>query len=474
MGEQTVRFVPTRAGVKVCSLLGKSRVLFNTLSMHGSSSGGQPAVRPLSPDDRSQRIVHRRSIVSTALITLVIAMAILLVCEGLSRVVLTVRADLSSQEPGWYQYASDVGWERRPHFKGLVVGERHMQDPVRYLREFDAQGFFAQDTEQIHDTAHKRVLAIGDSNTFGYGVPTPNAFPEVLDDLREDADVINLGVSGYTSFQGHEILAKHFHTVRPDLVIASFSFNDRRVVPSEAAIDSREKFEREALSHQFDLVREKVYLFRVIQIVLSKLGLGKRRAETNLLVDARNARTRVSPEQYRQNLERIARFCREQQVPLVFVLFQDNPAHTDHLRAGITHLDHGQYEQAEAELRIAVNLDNWFSELARKYLAVVLDHRKASDEANSVATLTLPGGRLMHGGRPLHLDTEYNDIARAVAREYGAPVVEAGQALAQDASLYLDMAHPDERGHRLVAMLLNRAIDGLWREPQVAAQTPSH
>jgi hypothetical protein len=191
-------------------------------------------------------------------------------------------------------------------------------------------------------------------------------------------------------------------------------------------------------------------------------------------VDARNARTRVSPEQYRQNLERIARFCREQQVPLVFVLFQDNPAHTDHLRAGITHLDHGQYEQAEAELRIAVNLDNWFSELARKYLAVVLDHRKASDEANSVATLTLPGGRLMHGGRPLHLDTEYNDIARAVAREYGAPVFEAGQALAQDASLYLDMAHPDERGHRLVAMLLNRAIDGLWREPQVAAQTPSH
>ena len=91
-----------------------------------------------------------------------------------------------------------------------------------------------------------------------------------------------------------------------------------------------------------------------------------------------------------------------------------------------------------------------------------------------MATLALPVEKMMHGGGLLRLDIEYNEIMRAVGREYGATVVEAGQALAQDASLYLDLAHPDERGHRLVAMLLNRAIDGLWREPQVAAQLPSH
>lgn len=145
---------------------------------------------------------HRRSIVATTLITVAITLTILLSLEGLSRILLTVRADLSSQEPDWYQYASNIGWERRPYFKGLVGGERHGHDSSRYLRQFDAQGFFAEDTPQIHDRAHKRILAIGDSNTFGWGVPTRNAFPEVLDDLREDADVINLGVSGYTSFQG--------------------------------------------------------------------------------------------------------------------------------------------------------------------------------------------------------------------------------------------------------------------------------
>jgi lysophospholipase L1-like esterase len=419
-------------------------------------------------------MTHQRNRITTILIGLAITIAGLLSLEGLSRVLLTVRADLSPTAPDWYQYAPDVGWERRPHFKGLVAGELHPHEPARYLREFDSQGFFAVDTAQIHDTAHKRILAIGDSNTFGWGVPTQSSFSEVLDDLRQDADVINLGVSGYTSFQGYETLIKYFDRVRPDLVIASFGFNDRRVVPSEAAADSREKFERDALSHQFDLVRGKVYLYRMIQGVMSKVGLLKSGDETDLLIDLRRARTRVSPEQYRQNLERIARFCQERHVPLVFVVFQDNPTHSEHLRAGIAHLNNGRYEQAETELRVAVTMDNWFSDLARKYLAVVLEQRGTSEEATSVATISLPASRMTHGGKPIRLDTEYNEIVRAVAREYGTTVVEAGQALARDASLYLDLAHPDERGHRLIAKLLNHALDDLLHASQVAAHPPSN
>lgn len=406
------------------------------------------------------------------LIGLALTLAVLLVLEGLSRALLTVQADLASTQPDWYQYAPDVGWERRSDFKGLVAGELHRHDSARYLREFDAQGFFTVDTAQIHDTSHKRILAIGDSNTFGWGVPTRSAFPEVLDDLREDAVVINLGVSGYSSFQGYTTLVKYFDRVRPDVVIASFGFNDRRVVPAETAADSRDKFEREALSHRLD-VREKIYLYRGVQRLLIKLHLLKSSGDGSMTVDARTAPTRVLPDQYRENLQRIARFCRERQVPLVFVAFQDNPAHSEHLRTGITHLHAGRYEQAEAELRIAMNMENWFSDLARKYLAAVLEHRGATEEATLTASLTLPAQNLTHGGRPLRLDHEYNDIMRAVAREYDDVVVEAGQVLARDASLYLDLAHPDERGHRIVATLVNAGLDKLPYPPQVAAQPPS-
>lgn len=419
-------------------------------------------------------MTHQRTVVTTSMIGLAITIAGLLVLEGLSRVVLTVRADLSPTAPDWYQYAPDVGWERRPHFKGLVAGELRPHEPARYLREFDAQGFFAVDTEQLHDTAHRRILAIGDSNTFDWGVPTQSSFSEVLDDLRRDTDVINLGVNGYTSFQGYETLVKHFDRVRPDLVIASFNFNDRRVVLSEATADSRDKFERDALLHGLDLLREKIYLYRALQGVMSKLGMVKGDGDGSVTVDVRTATTRVSPEQYRHNLKRFARFCRERQVPLVFVVLQDNPAQSEHLRAGLAHLKNEQYEQAEAELRVAVNMDNWFSVLARKYLAIALEQRGASEEATSVATLSLPAWSMTHGGKPIRRDVEYNEIMRAVGRENGATVVEAGQALAQDASLYLDLVHPDERGHRLIASLLNRTLDGLLHAPQVAAQPPSN
>ena len=407
---------------------------------------------------------------SAPLIGLALTLALLLALEGLSRALLTVEADLASAPPDWYQYTPDLGWEHRPHFKGMVAGELQRHDPTQYLREFDAQGFFTVDTAQIHDTTHKRILAVGDSNTFGWGVPTGSAFPEVLDNLRPDADVINLGVSGYTSFQGYTALLKHFDQVRPDVVIASFSFNDRRVVPSEAATDSHDKFEREALLHRLDF-REKIYLYRGLQRLLTKLRLIKSSGDGSMTVDARTAPTRVSPDQYRTNLERIARFCQERQVPLVFIALQDNPAHSEHLRTGITHLNNGRYEQAETELRIAMNLDNWFSDLARKYLAVVLEHRGATAEATLTASLTLPSWKLTHGGRPLRLDSEYNDIMRAVAREYGAVVVEAGQILAKDASLYLDLCHPDERGHHIVATMVNDILDGLLHPPQVAAHS---
>ena len=125
-------------------------------------------------------------------------------------------------------------------------------------------------------------------------------------------------------------------------MIASFNFNDRRVVSSEEAADSRDKFERDALLNRLDPLRENIYLYRMMQTIMSKLGLVKGDGDGSTTVDVRTASTRVSPEQYRYNLQSIARFCRERLVPLVFVALQDNPAHSEHLRAGMTALNDGR------------------------------------------------------------------------------------------------------------------------------------
>jgi hypothetical protein len=81
-----------------------------------------------------------KSRLTAALIGVALTLAGLLVLEGLSRALLTAQADLTPEQPDWYRYTPDLGWERRPHFKGLVAGEVHRHEPARYLREFDAQG----------------------------------------------------------------------------------------------------------------------------------------------------------------------------------------------------------------------------------------------------------------------------------------------------------------------------------------------
>ncbi len=78
-----------------------------------------------------------------------------------------------------------------------------------------------------------RVLSLGDSNTFGWGVRYEEAYPTVLAGLlREalpgrDVHVLNGGCSGYSAYQGLEILRRRGVKYRPDIVTIWFGWNDK-------------------------------------------------------------------------------------------------------------------------------------------------------------------------------------------------------------------------------------------------------
>ncbi len=100
-----------------------------------------------------------------------------------------------------------------------------------------------------------RVLCLGDSVTFGYRVPTvwPDKpteydpewlpFPMLLEkQLRaansaKEIDVVTMAVPGYTSSQGLAWLERDIDELQPDLLIASFGWNDASLsdVPDRAA-----------------------------------------------------------------------------------------------------------------------------------------------------------------------------------------------------------------------------------------------
>jgi hypothetical protein len=72
----------------------------------------------------------------------------------------------------------------------------------------------------------RRIVALGDSFTFGEGVGDEEAFPHLLQGLLPGAEVINLGVHGY----GHDQMLLRFRAegrrYEPDLVLLGFFADD--------------------------------------------------------------------------------------------------------------------------------------------------------------------------------------------------------------------------------------------------------
>lgn len=76
----------------------------------------------------------------------------------------------------------------------------------------------------------RRILALGDSLTEGYGIAPEDAYPEVLERLLKQGgqasiEVINAGISGSTSASAVGRLKWHLRA-KPDLVILALGAND--------------------------------------------------------------------------------------------------------------------------------------------------------------------------------------------------------------------------------------------------------
>lgn len=117
-------------------------------------------------------------------------------------------------------------WERRPaHIEGSAsayywhsILHVHNSDHMRSIGKFPPKtpGTF-------------RILALGDSLTYGYGIAMEDTYPTVLErELGRSfrVEVLNLGVSGAQSEDIYNILRKHLPRLKPDLVFYGVTLND--------------------------------------------------------------------------------------------------------------------------------------------------------------------------------------------------------------------------------------------------------
>jgi lysophospholipase L1-like esterase len=384
---------------------------------------------------------------------LLVSIFVLSLLEALARVVKTVDLDVARLAPGeWFVYSPTLGWERKPGFRGVVEGLAES--------DFDEAGYFVIDSKQIADTNKKKIIFIGDSNTFGYGVPAQSSFVEVVEWLLTDVNTINLGVNGYSSYQGRVSLDKYLPLLKPDLVVASFNFNDRRYVLPPDTIDSAATFDmvyRYSVSAGRRVAEfiEISYFMRGLRRVMTAIGLLSRPVPvTEVRVDA--LKPRVDEEAYRRNLSYIAEKTKRLGIPLIFLLLKDNPSESRYLKEGIEKLKRADNRAVE-DLIVAVRAHSMFSDLARIYLAKAYRAQGNTEKAAEVAISPFPF-RSLHGGYPVRSDTVYNDIMRQVASDYAVELVDGASVLDQHPLVYSDFCHFDVDGHRMVGELLARRI----------------
>ena len=388
------------------------------------------------------------------LMGLFVSAALLLFAELLSRVAKTFDVDrdstVSLAPADGFAYSAKLGWERKPGYNGVAVGGHE--------REFDAAGYVTADSTQVSDTTKPKIVFIGDSNTFGYGVSTRSSFVEVVERLLSDVNAINLGVIGYTSYQGRVTFEQYAPILKPDLVVVSFNYNDRRAVIDSSLVDGEEAFERMYATRSNFLASvagmlDASYFVRALRRVMIAGGLmgdsgGKR-------IDA--WRPRVSEEAYRRNLSKIAEEAKRSGIPLMFLLLKDNPLESYHLNEGIKSLEGAVGIQSEsmaiAHLAVAAESTNMFTDLARLYLAKAYQAQGNEGKARTALVSPLPF-KSLQGGRPIRLDTTYNDIMRQVAGVYGVELVDATKIQDAYPDAYIDFCHFNEDGHRRVAELL--------------------
>lgn len=115
-----------------------------------------------------------------------------------------------------------IGLELIPGAKGKTIGVE-----VSISKE----GLRDRTFSKVKPEGIKRVITIGDSITFGYGVERKDSYPKVMEKLLNDKEpgkweVINFGVPGVNASQYIAALIKRGLEYDPDYVVLGYCLND--------------------------------------------------------------------------------------------------------------------------------------------------------------------------------------------------------------------------------------------------------
>lgn len=182
----------------------------------------EPAAPTSPPPVRPRRTVTRLHVVVLANLAVVLVLVALI--EGLASLGVVGRELLTNTdyaERVYTEYDADLGWislpaVERPNAFAPGVGVRTNRQRFRADREVPAE----------LPADRLRLVAAGDSFTFGYGVANPDVWVEILDQREPWLETVNLAQGGYGLDQAFLRYRRDGALVAHDVAVLAFIAND--------------------------------------------------------------------------------------------------------------------------------------------------------------------------------------------------------------------------------------------------------
>ena len=121
------------------------------------------------------------------------------------------------------RYDPELGWSNHPGVRARI----HADDLIDYRVRINSLGF--RDPERSLDPPPgvRRVLLLGDSVSWGWGVDDGERFSDLIEaELGPGVEVINLAVPGYGTDHHLWTLEHNGFAFQPDLVLLGMVLND--------------------------------------------------------------------------------------------------------------------------------------------------------------------------------------------------------------------------------------------------------
>jgi lysophospholipase L1-like esterase len=174
------------------------------------------------------------------------------------------------------------------------------------------KGFRGKDFEKEKGEGIIRIACLGDSVTFGREDESyPNILSHRLEELNEGSkyEVINMGVPGYSSWQGKKLLWKQAFDLEPDIIVWLFGWNDHWL--AHGFKDSDQVIENSSV-YEFRDRLQRLRIYQGLNFIIVKMT-GKPAAKRQ------NRIFRVPLEQYKSILEEVGKECRDRGIPIIML-----------------------------------------------------------------------------------------------------------------------------------------------------------